>query len=176
VISTDLYAEKMRFEAVKLMSKAYRPTLPVRYVAQVLGFMKNTPKKENETTDKSGIEECEQWLKAHGAVLKSDGNGELQLDGKVLIMTSSFLYHFFFLCLSTSISSVLYVAYFTQFLQLMREVKNFIIYVYISKRARSTGMVFNVAGTETFSICFYYICLYVFHHPNKIKHIGKEPT
>lgn len=85
MIFTDLYVENMRFEAVKSMSKAYRPTLPVRYVAQVLGFVKNFKEKESETTDRSGFEECEQWLKAHGAVLKSDGTGDLQLDGKVLI-------------------------------------------------------------------------------------------
>lgn len=75
----------MRFEAVKSMSKAYRPTLPVRYVAQVLGFVKNSEEKESETTDRSGFEECEQWLKGHGAVLTSDGTGDLQFDGKVLI-------------------------------------------------------------------------------------------
>ncbi|KAJ1686564.1 hypothetical protein LUZ63_017954 [Rhynchospora breviuscula] len=83
----DLYVEKMRFEAVKSMSKAYRPTLPVRYVAQVLGFMKNSEEKKSEITDKSGFEDCEQWLKAHGAVLKSDGSGDLQLDGKASMTT-----------------------------------------------------------------------------------------
>jgi hypothetical protein len=148
VISTDLYVEKMRFEAVKSMSKAYRPTLPVRYVAQVLGFMKNSEKKESQATDKSGIEECEQWLKAHGAVLKSDGNGELQLDGKVLIMTV------FFYCIILFFSFPLYkhlisslCCLFTHFLKLMWKVKNFIIHVYISRHARSARIIFNVSGT-----------------------------
>ncbi|XP_078169106.1 SAC3/GANP/Nin1/mts3/eIF-3 p25 family isoform X2 [Carex rostrata] len=83
----DLYVENIRFEAVKSMSKAYRPTLPVRYVAQVLGFVKNSEEKESETTDRSGFEECEQWLKAHGAVLTSDSTGDLQLDGKASMNT-----------------------------------------------------------------------------------------
>ncbi|KAG0475369.1 hypothetical protein HPP92_015055 [Vanilla planifolia] len=34
----DLHVEKMRFEAIKCMSKSYRPTVPVVYISQVLGF------------------------------------------------------------------------------------------------------------------------------------------
>lgn len=69
----DLYVERMRFEAIKCMSRSYRPTVPVGYVAQVLGFLLNGD-------DRS--EECEIWLKAHGAVLSVDNSGELQIDTK----------------------------------------------------------------------------------------------
>uniref|UniRef100_A0A3B5ZXH2 PCI domain-containing protein n=1 Tax=Triticum aestivum TaxID=4565 RepID=A0A3B5ZXH2_WHEAT len=69
----DLYVERMRFEAIKCMSRSYRPTVPVGYVAQVLGFLPNGD-------DRS--EECEIWLKAHGAVLSVDNGGELQIDTK----------------------------------------------------------------------------------------------
>jgi len=36
-----------------------------------------------EDNDASRLVECEEWLKAHGAVLTVDNNGELQLDTKV---------------------------------------------------------------------------------------------
>uniref|UniRef100_A0A0D9V7J1 PCI domain-containing protein n=1 Tax=Leersia perrieri TaxID=77586 RepID=A0A0D9V7J1_9ORYZ len=78
----DLYVERMRFEAVKCISKSYRPTLPVKYAAQVLGFMGTDEVGEAKRAD--GLEECEEWLKAHGAVLFLDNNnGELQIDTKV---------------------------------------------------------------------------------------------
>nr|XP_051226948.1 SAC3 family protein A-like isoform X5 [Lolium perenne] len=78
----DLYVERMRFEAIKCMSKSYRPTVPVRYAARVLGFTKVVEVCEVEVAD--GLEECEEWLKAHGAILAVDGNnGELQIDTKV---------------------------------------------------------------------------------------------
>lgn len=66
----------MRFEAIKCMSRSYRPTVPVGYVAQVLGFLLNGEDR---------LEECEIWLKAHGAVLSVDNSGELQIDTKVMI-------------------------------------------------------------------------------------------
>ncbi|KAF0927527.1 hypothetical protein E2562_034167 [Oryza meyeriana var. granulata] len=78
----DLYVERMRFEAIKCISKSYRPTLPVKYAAQVLGFMGIDEVYEAKRAD--GLEECEEWLKAHGAVLSVDNNnGELQIDTKV---------------------------------------------------------------------------------------------
>uniref|UniRef100_A0A0D3EVZ1 SAC3/GANP/THP3 conserved domain-containing protein n=1 Tax=Oryza barthii TaxID=65489 RepID=A0A0D3EVZ1_9ORYZ len=78
----DLYVERMRFEAIKCISKSYRPTLPVKYAAQVLGFMAIDEVCEAKRAD--GLEECEEWLKAHGAVLSVDNNnGELQIDTKV---------------------------------------------------------------------------------------------
>uniref|UniRef100_A0ACD5W201 Uncharacterized protein n=1 Tax=Avena sativa TaxID=4498 RepID=A0ACD5W201_AVESA len=77
----DLYVERMRFEAIKCMSKSYRPTVPVRYAARVLGF---TRVEVCEAGLADGLEECEEWLKAHGAVLAVDeNNGELQIDTKV---------------------------------------------------------------------------------------------
>ncbi|ONM15972.1 SAC3 family protein A [Zea mays] len=36
----DLYVERMHFEAMKCMSRSYRPTVPVGYVAQILGFLR----------------------------------------------------------------------------------------------------------------------------------------
>jgi hypothetical protein len=78
----------MRFEAIKCMSKSYRPTVPVRYAARVLGFTKVVEVCEVEVAD--GLEECEEWLKAHGAILAVDGNNrELQIDTKVNLVPSS---------------------------------------------------------------------------------------
>ncbi|CAM0955157.1 unnamed protein product [Alopecurus aequalis] len=69
----DLYVERMRFEAIKCISRSYRPTVPAGYVARILGFLL-------DGDDKS--EECELWLKAHGAILSLDNSGELQIDTK----------------------------------------------------------------------------------------------
>ncbi|KAL6853623.1 hypothetical protein ACP4OV_019652 [Aristida adscensionis] len=77
----DLYVELMRFEAIKCMSKSYRPTVPVRYAARILGFLGTNEVCDANGTD--GLEECEEWLKAHGAVLSVDNNGDLQIDTKV---------------------------------------------------------------------------------------------
>ncbi|MFS7950004.1 putative proteasome component (PCI) domain-containing protein [Helianthus anomalus] len=75
----DLYVEKMRYAAVKCMTRSYRPTLPVSYVAQVLGFQSADSSDEKGT---DGLEECTEWLKAHGACLATDGSGEMMLDAK----------------------------------------------------------------------------------------------
>ncbi|XP_043701019.1 SAC3 family protein A-like isoform X7 [Telopea speciosissima] len=86
----DLYVEKMRFEGVKCMSRSYRPTLPVVYIAQVLGFTNVLPTTEgNEEKYVDGLEECEDWLRAHGACLIKDNSQEMQLDTKA---SSSSLY------------------------------------------------------------------------------------
>ncbi|KAL5229975.1 hypothetical protein ABZP36_028751 [Zizania latifolia] len=74
----DLYVERMRFEAVKCMSKSYRPTVPVGYVGEILGFLR---------TNSEASEECEIWLKAHGAILSVDNSGDLQLDTKASAAT-----------------------------------------------------------------------------------------
>jgi len=83
---TDLYAERMRFEAIKCMSKSYRPTVPIRYAAQVLGFLGIDEVYE---TNGAGLEEFKKWLKAHGAVLSVDNDGEVQIDTKVNLGPSS---------------------------------------------------------------------------------------
>lgn len=75
----DLYVEKMRYAAVKCMTRSYRPTLPVAYVAQVLGFQSGESLNENDT---SGLEECTEWLKAHGASVALDNSGEMMVDAK----------------------------------------------------------------------------------------------
>ncbi|RDX89813.1 SAC3 family protein A, partial [Mucuna pruriens] len=73
----DLYVEKMRYKAVNCMCRSYRPTLPVSYISQVLGFSSGL------ATDTDALEECSEWLKAHGASITSDNNGDMLLDTKV---------------------------------------------------------------------------------------------
>lgn len=62
------------------MSRSYRPTIPVSYIAQVLGFT-------NEVSDEKDmdccLEECVEWLKAHGACLILANSEGMQLDAKV---------------------------------------------------------------------------------------------
>ncbi|KAL6619096.1 hypothetical protein ACP70R_034235 [Stipagrostis hirtigluma subsp. patula] len=77
----DLYVETMRYEAMRCMSKSYRPTVPVGYVAQILGFLR-TDSEDHVINGDDGSEECEIWLKAHGAVISVDNSGELQIDMK----------------------------------------------------------------------------------------------
>ncbi|KAJ4972083.1 hypothetical protein NE237_005182 [Protea cynaroides] len=50
----DLYVEKMRFEAVRCVSRSYLPTLPVAYIAQVLGFTTVFPTTEASEEKDSG--------------------------------------------------------------------------------------------------------------------------
>ncbi|KAL5986080.1 hypothetical protein ACLOJK_028070 [Asimina triloba] len=78
----DLYMEKMRFAAVKCMSRSYRPTVPVAFIAQALGFTSIVQMEGSDEKDTDGLEECEEWLKAHGASIISDNNGERQMDTK----------------------------------------------------------------------------------------------
>ncbi|KAK8479588.1 hypothetical protein V6N11_070556 [Hibiscus sabdariffa] len=86
----DLYVEKMRYKAVSCMSRSYRPQVPVSYIAQVLGFGSGMPPNEGcGEKDSDGLDDCVEWLKAHGASLVADSNGEMQLDSKA---SSSTLY------------------------------------------------------------------------------------
>lgn len=74
----------MRYEAVRCMSRSYRPTVPVSYIAQVLGFTSASPtSEESDLKEVDRSEECVEWLKAHGACLITDNTGEMQLDAKV---------------------------------------------------------------------------------------------
>uniref|UniRef100_A0A175YP22 PCI domain-containing protein n=1 Tax=Daucus carota subsp. sativus TaxID=79200 RepID=A0A175YP22_DAUCS len=80
----DLYVEKMRYTAVKCISRSYRPTLPVAYIAQLLGFSSVVlPTEPSDEKDTDGLEECAEWLKAHGACLIIDNAGKVLLDSKV---------------------------------------------------------------------------------------------
>lgn len=84
IISADLYVEKMRYKAVTCMCRSYRPTVPVSYVSQVLGF-------SNEATDgkeAAALEECLEWLKAHGASIIADNSGDMLLDTKVCLIST----------------------------------------------------------------------------------------
>ncbi|VVB02694.1 unnamed protein product [Arabis nemorensis] len=77
----DLYVEKMRYKAVTFMSRSCRPTIPVSYLVQVLGFASaSTEGSGGKEID--GMEECSEWLKAHGAALIADSNGDMLLDTK----------------------------------------------------------------------------------------------
>ncbi|KAL8162210.1 hypothetical protein V2J09_013699, partial [Rumex salicifolius] len=78
----DLYVEKMRFQAVQCMSRAYRPTVPVSHIANALGFSSLPTVDAGEERVADGLEECIEWLKAHGACLNSENDGDLQLDSK----------------------------------------------------------------------------------------------
>lgn len=82
---SDHYMEKMRYKAVSCMSKSYRPAVPVSYISQVLGFASaSSANNDGEGKETDGLEECVEWLKAHGACLVNDNNGEMQLDAKVM--------------------------------------------------------------------------------------------
>ncbi|XP_049404917.1 SAC3 family protein A isoform X2 [Solanum stenotomum] len=82
----DLYADKMRYAAVRCMSRSNRPTVPVTYIAQVLGFTSVVSTTE-ESEDTDGAEDCVEWLKAHGACLTFDSSGEMQFDAKASVST-----------------------------------------------------------------------------------------
>lgn len=81
----DLYVEKMRYKAVTFMSRSCRPTIPVSYLVQVLGFNGASSEGSGEK-ETDGMEECSEWLKAHGASLIADGNGDMLLDTKVSLL------------------------------------------------------------------------------------------
>ncbi|KAJ6853218.1 SAC3 family protein A isoform X1 [Iris pallida] len=83
----DLYVEKMRFEAIKCISKSCRPMVPVAYIARNLGFSRVDQREDIKELNR--LDECEEWLKAHGAVLTFDNGGEVHLDTKA---SSSNLY------------------------------------------------------------------------------------
>ncbi|KAL2549180.1 SAC3/GANP/Nin1/mts3/eIF-3 p25 family [Forsythia ovata] len=79
----DLHAEKMRYAAIRCMSRSYRPTVPVSYIAQILGFANLLLTTEaSDEKDVDGVEECVEWLKAHGGCLTFDNSGEMLLDTK----------------------------------------------------------------------------------------------
>ncbi|KAJ0259535.1 SAC3 family protein A [Hirschfeldia incana] len=77
----DLYVEKMRYKAVTFMSRSCRPTIPVSYLARVLGFTGTSSEGAGEK-EIDGMDECSEWLKAHGASLIADSNGDMLLDTK----------------------------------------------------------------------------------------------
>ncbi|XP_028059333.1 SAC3 family protein A-like [Camellia sinensis] len=47
----DLYVEKMRYTTVRCVSHSSRPTVPVSYIAQVLGFTNASPIEITEEKD-----------------------------------------------------------------------------------------------------------------------------
>lgn len=87
-VIADLYVEKMRYAAVKCISRSYRPTVPVSYISQSLGFSSaiTATSEASDEKEMDGVEECMEWLKAHGACLISDSSGETLLDTKVILL------------------------------------------------------------------------------------------
>ncbi|MCO5615030.1 hypothetical protein L7F22_069318 [Adiantum nelumboides] len=83
----DLYIEKMRFEALRCMTRAYRPSLQVSYIGRILGFIGFGASDHSSEKDPEDLEECEEWLRAHGAILVTDNEGELCVDCKASMTT-----------------------------------------------------------------------------------------
>lgn len=80
----DLYVEKMRYAAIKCISRSYRPTVPVSYISHVLGFSNGLPTAETiDVKEADGVEECAEWLKAHGGCLVTENSAEILFDAKV---------------------------------------------------------------------------------------------
>ncbi|KAK7343261.1 hypothetical protein VNO77_11874 [Canavalia gladiata] len=79
----DLYVEKMRYKAVSCMCRSYRPTVPVSYVSQVLGFSTTATNGVSNERDSDALDECLEWLKAHGASIITENSGDMLLDTKV---------------------------------------------------------------------------------------------
>lgn len=83
----DLYVPKMRFEALRCMTRAYRPTLQASYIGRILGFIGFGASESSSERDQEELDECEEWLRAHGAVLVNDNEGELCMDCKASMTT-----------------------------------------------------------------------------------------
>ncbi|KAG0596800.1 hypothetical protein M758_UG285400 [Ceratodon purpureus] len=78
----DIHIEKVRFEATKCMTRSYRPTIPVSAVARTLGFSTES----SSDGEAEGVEDCEEWLRAHGAHVKFDSSSsELVVEAKLSI-------------------------------------------------------------------------------------------
>lgn len=77
----------MRFEALRCMTRAYRPTLQASYIGRILGFIGFGASESSSERDQEELDECEEWLRAHGAVLVNDNEGELCMDCKVRVRT-----------------------------------------------------------------------------------------
>ncbi|KAH7428382.1 hypothetical protein KP509_10G090000 [Ceratopteris richardii] len=82
----DLYVEKMRFEALRCMTRAYRPILQVSYIGRILGFTGFGALEGSYEKDQEDLDECEEWLRAHGAILVST-ESELCVDCKASMAT-----------------------------------------------------------------------------------------
>ncbi|CAN6807879.1 unnamed protein product [Brassica oleracea] len=65
---------QLLYQEIVFRSSDFTRLRHTRTMAQVLGF---TGEKESD-----GMEVCSEWLKAHGASLISDSNGDMLLDTK----------------------------------------------------------------------------------------------
>ncbi|CAM6085017.1 unnamed protein product [Calypogeia fissa] len=83
----DKHVEKMRFEAVKCMTRSYRPSLPVSFIARTLGFS-GIVTLGGEEKEIDGVDDCDEWLRSHGAQVNFDSTAnELVLDTKMSAMS-----------------------------------------------------------------------------------------
>ncbi|CAL0300485.1 unnamed protein product [Lupinus luteus] len=79
----ELSVEKIRYKAVSCMCRSYRPSVPVSHVSRVLGFSTVVPTNGiRDEKDTDALEECLEWLKAHGGSIITDNNGDMVLDTK----------------------------------------------------------------------------------------------
>ena len=90
----DVMAPRMRWHALNTLVKAYKASLPVRFVAQMLGFAPQPTgrvppsppaplpgcrqaafvgKAAAPATEEEGLQACVAWLQAHGAVVEETG-------------------------------------------------------------------------------------------------------
>lgn len=77
----------MRYKAVSCMCRSYRPTVPVSYVSRVLGFSTIVATNGvSDGKDTDALEECLEWLKAHGGSIITDNNRDMLLDTKVSLI------------------------------------------------------------------------------------------
>ncbi|KAJ3069641.1 hypothetical protein HDU98_007290 [Podochytrium sp. JEL0797] len=60
----DLFVERERVKALKVMGRAFRPGLAVTVVARELGFCGGVKGADEE---REGVEECVRWLRGLGA-------------------------------------------------------------------------------------------------------------
>ena len=83
--------EQVRFRHVTVACKAFQPRVPVAHLARVLGFTLHrayvpgdgerdpvvgtdgAPRVDPPWAQPEDVDECVQWLEAHGAVVKDDG-------------------------------------------------------------------------------------------------------
>jgi hypothetical protein len=76
----DAAVERMRFAAVSVIARVYRPTVPIAALLPALGFdaaAASGAAGEGEAAEESGEGALREWLRAHGAVFTGDADGEL---------------------------------------------------------------------------------------------------
>ncbi|KAJ3279535.1 hypothetical protein HK104_001385 [Borealophlyctis nickersoniae] len=70
----DHFAERERLKAMRVICKAYRPDIPIDFVAKELGFLYPNQEDDGMAVVRAR-EETYEWLMEKGAVFKTDGAG-----------------------------------------------------------------------------------------------------